>query len=81
MIHRIRIQNFKSIADVDVELSPVTVLVGKSGAGKSNFVEAIRVLRDLLTDVESIGSSDWDRWLPAAKNGEAMVRFEVEFSI
>ena len=48
MISRIRVQNFKSIADVNVELSPVTVLVGRSGTGKSSFVQAIRFLRDVL---------------------------------
>ncbi|MEZ6088218.1 MAG: AAA family ATPase [Pirellulaceae bacterium] len=48
MIHEIRIQNFKSIQDVTVEFSDVTVLVGRSGTGKSNFVEAVRFLRDLL---------------------------------
>ena len=48
MIHRFRVQNFKSIVDVDVDLSPVTVLVGKSGTGKSNFVHALRFLRDIL---------------------------------
>ena len=37
MIHRFRVQNFKSIVDVDVDLSPVTVLVGKSGTGKSSL--------------------------------------------
>lgn len=49
MIHRFQVQNFKSIIDVDVELADVTVLVGKSGTGKSNFVEAIRTLRDILS--------------------------------
>ncbi len=48
MIHEIRIQNFKSIRDVTVKFTPVTVLVGRSGTGKSNFVEAVRFLRDLL---------------------------------
>ena len=48
MIHRIRIQNYKSIRDVTVELSPVTVLIGRSGTGKTNFCEAIRLLRDCL---------------------------------
>ena len=42
MIHRLRVQNFKSIIDVAVDLSPVTVLVGKSGSGKSNFIQSLR---------------------------------------
>jgi AAA15 family ATPase/GTPase len=36
MITRLRVQNFKSIIDVTVDLSAVTVLVGESGTGKSN---------------------------------------------
>jgi len=56
MIHRIRIQNYKSIRDVTVELSPVTVLIGRSGTGKTNFCEAIRLLRDLL-----MGSRAWQK--------------------
>ncbi len=44
MIHRFRVQNFKSLIDVSVDLEPMTVLVGKSGTGKSNFVEAIQTL-------------------------------------
>jgi predicted ATPase len=48
MIKRIRIQNFRSLVDVTVDLDPLTVLIGRSGTGKSNFVEAIRFLRDSL---------------------------------
>ena len=54
MIHRFRIQNFKSIIDVTVDLAPVTVLVGKSGTGKSNFVESIRALRDILSSGQQL---------------------------
>ena len=48
MIHRIQIKNFKSIGDVTIDLTPVTVFVGRSGVGKSNLVSALRFLRDLL---------------------------------
>jgi predicted ATPase len=48
MITRIRIQNFRSLVNVTVDLDPLTVLIGRSGTGKSNFVEAIRFLRDSL---------------------------------
>ena len=34
MIRRIKIRDFKSIREVDLELDPVTVLVGRSGTGK-----------------------------------------------
>ena len=41
MIKRIRITNFKSLQDVSVELSPVTVLIGRSGSGKSVLLKLI----------------------------------------
>jgi predicted ATPase len=50
MITWIRIQNFRSLVDVSVDLDPLTVLIGLSGTGKSNFVDAIRFLRDSLND-------------------------------
>jgi predicted ATPase len=45
MIKVVRIQNFRSLVNVTVNLDPLTVLIGRSGTGKSNFVEAIRFLR------------------------------------
>jgi predicted ATPase len=49
MITQVRIQNFRSLADVTVDLDPLTVLIGRSGTGKTNFVQAIRFLRDSLS--------------------------------
>src|SRR5580704_436854 len=65
MIKQIRIQNFRSLVDVTVDLDPLTVLIGRSGTGKSNFVQAIRFLRDLLT-ARSVndGSGLWARLFP-----------------
>src|SRR5947209_19213262 len=48
MIEQIQIRGYKSLADVTVDLVPVTVLIDKSGSGKSNFMEAVRFLRDAL---------------------------------
>jgi predicted ATPase len=48
MITRVQVKNFRSLADVDVELGPLTVLVGRNGAGKSAFVDALRFLQDTL---------------------------------
>src|SRR5712672_3016431 len=48
MINRIRVQNFRSLVDVTVDLDPLTVLIGRSGTGKTNFVHAIRFLRESL---------------------------------
>jgi predicted ATPase len=48
MLKRVTIQNYKSIASCDVQLGPLTFLVGLNGAGKSNFIDALRFCRDGL---------------------------------
>lgn len=82
MIHRFCIENFKSIVRADVELSPVTVLVGRSGAGKSNFVHGIRFLRDLLSTPPQRAQtrSEWGQ-IRHALHLSSPVHIEVEFSV
>ncbi|MFJ9380185.1 AAA family ATPase [Streptomyces sp. NPDC101455] len=45
---RVRVENFRSIAACDVALGPLTVLSGPNAAGKSNFMDALRFVRDAL---------------------------------
>jgi hypothetical protein len=77
MIKRIKICDFKSIRELDLELDPVTVLVGRSGTGKSNVVQAIRFLRNLLLNhaqaIEFEGG--WHRIVPA---GERFPKTSIE---
>lgn len=45
---RITIENYKSLEKVDVAPRALTVLVGRNGAGKSNFLDALRFVSDSL---------------------------------
>jgi len=47
-ITRARVRNYKSIGKCEVDFRPVTVLVGRNGAGKSNFLDALRFVTDAL---------------------------------
>ena len=47
-ITSVTLKNYKSIASAHVELSPLTLLVGRNGAGKSNFVDALWLVSDAL---------------------------------
>lgn len=83
MIHRIHIRNFKSIRDVTVDLNPVTVLVGCSGTGKSNFVNSLAFIRDYLLD----GGQNVERrygalsaLLPATGH-DGIVEFQLHFHV
>jgi predicted ATPase len=43
---KVRVKNFLSLRDVEVDLQPLNVLVGPNAAGKSNFLDVIRFLGD-----------------------------------
>ena len=47
-ITRVVLRNYKSIGKCDVKLGPLTYLVGSNGSGKSNFVDALHLVRDSL---------------------------------
>ncbi|MBF2753934.1 MAG: AAA family ATPase [Gammaproteobacteria bacterium AqS3] len=47
MLKRIHIKGYKSLRDVEMELKPLTVLVGPNAAGKSNFLDALQLLSRL----------------------------------
>jgi predicted ATPase len=49
-IRTVQIKNYKSLADVSVELEPFTVFVGHNGSGKSNFIDAIAFVQESLSE-------------------------------
>jgi predicted ATPase len=82
MIRRIKIADFKSIRQLDLSLDPVTVLVGRSGSGKSNIVQAIRFIRNfLLNGPQAIHyEGGWQRLVPANQK-EPKTYVELTFDI
>jgi len=48
MLKAIRIQGYKSLANVDVNLQRLSVLFGPNAAGKSNFLDAVQLLAQLV---------------------------------
>lgn len=46
---RIRMENWRNFADVNVPVEKRVFLVGANASGKSNFLDALRFLRDLVT--------------------------------
>jgi predicted ATPase len=83
MIKHVRITNFKSLGDVSFDLEPVTVLIGRSGTGKSNFFDAMRFLRDCVKSLNGVIASNnqggWARIIPATAPGPVSVSFSVRF--
>lgn len=46
-IKKIRVTNFKSFEDLEIELGDFNVLIGANASGKSNFVQIFQFLRDI----------------------------------
>jgi len=72
-LDRLRIRNFRNLAEIDIPLSPGTVVVGENRAGKTNLVHALRLVLDAslpnsdrqlraedFWDGLSDGSPEWD---------------------
>ena len=62
-LKRVAIRNYKSIGTCSVDLGTLTVLVGRNGSGKSNFLDALRLVADGLQTsldhaIESRGGID-----------------------
>lgn len=68
-ISRVEIQNFRSLANVAIDIGPVNILFGPNGAGKSTFLDTIWFFRDCAIRGVELASSArshgigilWDR--------------------
>ncbi|MCA9650134.1 MAG: AAA family ATPase [Myxococcales bacterium] len=84
-LHALRVENFRSLAKVDVPLRALNVLVGANASGKSNLLEVIGFLgdvarQDLLPAIDSHGG--WDSLLfRGGSTKRASIRIEVEAQV
>lgn len=55
-------KNFKNFVDVEIDLSkPMTLLIGRNGSGKSNLIEGVELLAELIKGREVHEISDIER--------------------
>jgi predicted ATPase len=47
MLQNIKIEGFKSIKTLDLKLSPINLLIGSNGVGKSNFISFFKLLNNI----------------------------------
>ncbi|RLI77771.1 recombinase RecF [Archaeoglobales archaeon] len=47
MIYEFRVQNFKSLKDVKIKLRKFNLLVGRNATGKTNVIDAFKLLKDV----------------------------------
>ena len=61
MITRFRVQNYKALRDVTLDLTPIHVLIGPNDTGKTSILEAIAALcRSTDHDLRHAFTGSWD---------------------
>ena len=57
---RIRVQNYRALADVELMLGPINVVFGPNGAGKSTLLDSLYFFRDCAIRGVEVASSERD---------------------
>jgi len=86
-ITRVHLSNWKNFRAVDVRIGPRVFIVGPNAAGKTNFLDALRFLRDIAAPEGSLVAAVKERRglthmrsLHARSNSNVLVEVEVVLS-
>lgn len=85
-IRRLRVQNFKSFSELDIELGGFNVLVGANASGKSNLVHVIEFLRDVAESglgnaVSMQGDVEFLRNVGVGTDQNTKIEFDAEVDV
>lgn len=81
-ISRIKVVNFRSLVEVDVELAGYNALVGLNDSGKSNLLRALNLFFNNETDLERplVFASDFSQQARVVGKKAKQIEIEIEFS-
>lgn len=83
MIENIKISNFKSIKNLDLDLKQINVLIGANGVGKSNFISFFKLLKNLQNDTLNTYVAEngyMDNLVYFGHEGEPFINGMIKFS-
>lgn len=80
MISKIKIDNFKSLVDFELDLSSFNCIVGLNGSGKSTVLQAIDFLANLMTG-DVTGWLERRNWSAADINSKLIKKSNIEFEV
>jgi len=80
-IKRVKIKNFRSIADAEIILEDYTAIVGLNDSGKSNFLRALNLFFNGQTDVgnQLLFDKDFSQQAKVIGGKARQIEIEVEF--
>src|SRR5258706_6425025 len=83
IIERLRVKNYRSLADVDIDFGSMIVLVGKNGSGKSNIINVLRFVRDAVAHGLDVaisnqhGINSFRRWSAKGRPYDITIRLNL----
>ena len=82
MLKELRVKNYKSLEDIAIPLRPLTVFVGPNNAGKSNILDCLLFLQELLElGAPSVSSRGGFRYIVWGGNLKRQIEIELEAEV
>jgi predicted ATPase len=81
VISKIKIENFKSFLSSSIDLGPFNVLIGPNDSGKTNLLEAFRLLKNIAWGKEKLSLLPYDFIHSLIPNARPYIKFTLEFTI
>lgn len=82
MLKRLRVDNFRTLAETVFEPGPLSLLIGENGSGKTSLFEVLDLIRLLVVDQARVGdlfpASTLTRWLPEATSQRFHLCIEID---
>lgn len=81
-ITRVKVVNFRSLTDIEIELGHYTALVGLNDSGKSNLLRALNLFFNGQTDLEHplVFANDFSQQAKIIGKKAKQIEIELEFS-
>ena len=78
-VAKIRIKNLKTFDDICLNLNKFNVLVGKSGSGKTNFIEILELFKDISYDFHNAIKKHGGKYLKNLNKNSNESMMKIEF--
>lgn len=82
MLTKLHVHGFRTLVETTVDFSPLTIMIGKNGAGKTSILDALQIMGNFARGgiERAFGPPPWSLGWQRTKGGGTFyaVRFEVE---
>jgi predicted ATPase len=83
MLKRLRLKNWRSLRDVEINFAPITVFIGANSSGKTNILDALHFIRDthdegIMKAVYSRGFGEKIRTLGTSVDTPVTIEYQIQ---